>query len=85
MDIYQDNVVISAVRPKESAPLLLKKGFTLSPKTVYILDKQGTYQTKGNERNVYFSDDKAFYSIYTPNMEEDAFFELLKNLTSISL
>ena len=80
--LQYEGLVITAVRPASAAPLLLRGELSVSLKSdLTVLNHPAVLASRGGARCVYFSNESAAYSIYTPQADEDAFLEVLKRLT----
>ena len=80
--LQYDGLVITAVRPASAAPLLLRSELSVSMvSSLTVLNHPAVLATKGGAKCVYFSNESAAYSVYTPQAEEEAFMEVLKRMT----
>ena len=79
-----DGAVISCVKPVSAAALLTRSELSVMLRSdLSILSMPALYAVKDNARCLYFSSESAAYSIYVPDMDEDAFFALAARLTLI--
>ncbi len=80
--LQYEGLVVTAVRPASAAPLLLRGELSVSLKSdLTVLNHPAVLASRGGARCVYFSNESAAYSIYTPQADEEAFLEVLKRLT----
>ena len=80
--LQYEGLVVPAVRPASAAPLLLRGELSVSLKSdLTVLNHPAVLASRGGARCVYFSNESAAYSIYTPQADEEAFLEVLKRLT----
>ena len=80
--LQYEGLAITAVRPASAAPLLLRGELSVSLKSdLTVLNHPAVLASRGGAHCVYFSNESAAYSIYTPQADEEAFLEVLKRLT----
>lgn len=80
--LQYEGLVVTAVRPASAAPLLLRGELSVSLKSdLTVLNHPAVLASRGGAHCVYFSNESAAYSIYTPQADEEAFLEVLKRLT----
>ena len=80
--LQYEGLAITAVRPASAAPLLLRGELSVSLKSeLTVLNHPAVLASRGGARCVYFSNESAAYSIYTPQADENAFLEVLQRLT----
>ena len=80
--LQYEGLMITAVRPASAAPLLLRGELSVSlMNELTVLNHPAVLASRGGARCVYFSNESAAYSIYTPQAEEEAFLEVLKHVT----
>ncbi len=73
---------VTAVRPAAAAPLLLRKGLSVSLKTdVTVLNMPAILAARGTEYCVYMTGEDAAYAVYAPGLDEASFLALLDRLT----
>lgn len=72
---------VTAVRPANTASVLLRKELTVSARNDLTLFRMPVLlASKGGAFCAYFSDDQAAYSVYAPNADEETFLQLLNRL-----
>lgn len=77
-----EGLAVTAVRPASAAPLLLRGELSVALKSdLTVLNHPAVLAGRGGAHCVYFSNESAAYSIYTPQAGEEAFLEVLKRLT----
>lgn len=75
-------VVITAVRPANAAPLLLRNGLSLSMRSdLTVLNLPASLAERGDTRCVYFVNETAAYSVYAAQSTEEEFLRILENLS----
>lgn len=73
---------VSAVQPASAAPLLLRDQLSVSLRSDLILfNRPAVLAHRDGQYCLYFSDDRAAYSVYAPQATEESFLELLERLT----
>lgn len=76
-----DGFTVTAVRPADAAPLLLRGEMELSARDdVTLLGKPAVLAQRGGAYCLYCSDGEASYCIYAPQADEETFFQLLSRL-----
>lgn len=76
-----DGFTVTAVRPADAAPMLLRAGLTLSADgDAAALGLPAALAVRGDARCAYFSDDMAAYSVYAPAADAETFAQLLSRL-----
>ena len=80
--LQYEGLVITAVRPASAAPLLQRGELSVSMKNeLTVLNHPAMLASRDGAHCVYFSNESAAYSIYTPQAEEADFLEVLKHVT----
>ena len=80
--LQYEGLAITAVRPASAAPLLLRGELSVSlMNDLTVLNHPAVLASRNGAHCVYFSNESAAYSIYTPQAEEEVFLAVLKRLT----
>ncbi len=80
--LQYEGLAITAVRPAGAAPLLLRGELSVSMRSdLTVLNHPAMLASRNGAHCVYFSNESAAYSIYTPQADEEAFLAVLKRLT----
>ncbi len=80
--LQYEGLAITAVRPASAASLLLRGELSVSMMNeLTVLNHPAVLAGRGGAHCVYFTNESAAYSIYTPQADEDAFLAVLKRLT----
>ena len=81
LELSYDGFTVTAVRPADAAPMLLRAGLTLSADgDAAALGLPAALAVRGDARCAYFSDDMAAYSVYAPAADAETFAQLLSRL-----
>ncbi len=79
--LQYDGLMITAVRPASAAPLLLRGELSVLLKNdITVLSHPAVLAGRGGAHCVYFSNESAAYSVYTPQAPEADFLAVLKRL-----
>ena len=79
--LQYEGLAITAVRPASAAPLLLRGELSVSLRSdLTVLNHPAVLASRNGAHCVYFSNESAAYSIYTPQADEEAFLAVLKRL-----
>ena len=74
--------MITAVRPASAAPLLLRGELSVSmTNELTVLNHPAMLASRGGAHCVYFTNESAAYSVYTPQAEKEDFLAVLKRMT----
>ncbi len=80
--LQYEGLMITAVRPASAAPLLLREGLSVSMMNdLTVLNHPAVLASRNGAHCVYFSNESAAYSVYTPQAEEEDFLAVLKRMT----
>ncbi len=80
--LQYDGLVITAVRPVSAAPLLLRGELSISMMNeLTVLNHPAVLAGRNGAHCVYFTNESAAYSVYTPQAEEEDFLAVLKRMT----
>lgn len=76
-----DGFTVTAVRPADAAPLLLRPELILSTRDgLTLLGEPATLAQRGGAYCLYSSSEEASYSVYAPDADEETFQSLLSRL-----
>ena len=79
------DLVITAVRPASAAPLLLRSGLSVSPRTdITALNMPVTLTGRGRVFCAFMTGEDAAYSVYVPDASESDFVSLLSRLSWVT-
>lgn len=79
-----NGLTITAVRPADAAPLLLREKLSLSADQAYtLLGIPASLATRGDERCLYLITSSAAYSVYAPAMSGEDFLAVAGRLTLV--
>ena len=80
--LQYEGLTVTAVRPASAASLLLRDKLSVSLMSdLTVLNHPAVLASRGGAHCVYFTNESAAYSIYTPQADEADFLAVLKRLT----